>query len=303
MINWEYFSTREWAIAIWVVVITIFILFSSKFRKSLFSLVKIIFSWKLQLLFWVLIFVFIGEVAIFCHITHTWKYFSVKDMTLWFLFAGLPMACSANTNLARDGSYFKNSVLSNIKFIVLVSFIINYYTFSLWFELILMPVTFLFGVMEAINEIQQKDIRFQRIFNFINIFLGIFLFGYATKSLICDYPQWINYTNIFSLIIPLILSLLYIPVAYFVAVIFDYEEMYMRVSWFQDKCSKRELRNRKWLIFLACKLSWRKINTFSKHYVHRLYPSMPREKFLDELKDFNGNRLFMQNIDNPSENE
>jgi hypothetical protein len=248
-------------------------------------------------------FVFVGEVAILCHITHSWKYMSTKDMTLWFLFAGLPMACSANTNLSENGLYFRNAILENLKFIILVSFVINYYTFSLWIELIWVPVICIFGTLVTVNEIKQKDTRVKMLLNVIGFCFGIFIFVYAIKSLIYDYPNWLTYKNAFSLMMPLIFSILYIPVAYFTAIVFDYEQMFIRVSWFQDKCSKRELTKRKWLIFLSCRLSWKRINDFSRYYVHRLHPSMTKEEFLHELSDFNGERLFIQDMEDWSNSE
>jgi len=107
--------------------------------------------------------------------------------------------------------------------------------------------------------------------------------------------------NLYSLAIPLILSILYIPVAYSVAIIMAYELMFIRVSLFQDKCSKMELLRRKWLIFKACGLSWKKINNFEKYYVHRLYSSMQGDEFLSEINDFKSKRSFMREINNFSE--
>jgi len=180
--NLEYFSTREWALGIWCFIAIVAMSFRVEIRRSIILVLKAFFAWKLQLLFWSLVAIFAFEIITICFIANIWPYLSMKDIVLWFLFVGLPMACSSNANLAKDGSYLKNSILGNFKFIIIIEFIINYYTFNIWIELILMPFIFFFSILGTVNDIKDKDANVKRFINSINVCLGLFLVGFAIKD-------------------------------------------------------------------------------------------------------------------------
>ncbi|MDD5599680.1 MAG: hypothetical protein PHV82_17175 [Victivallaceae bacterium] len=261
----NYFTTREFAIGTWAIIAFVTVLCSKKVRDPFWQVIKALCVWKLQLVFWFLA-IYTSAIIYVFHTTPLWSHISVKEVIIWFLFAGIPLVFSAWQNLSKDGSYFINILRGNIKFIIVVSFIINFYTFSYWIEMLFLPCIVILGIMVAYANTSKEFDAASKFFGFIEAVLGLVLLFYALKSLIADYPNWWKQSTLVSLILPTVLSLLFIPIAYILAVIVVYETMYVRVSWFQDKCSPKELLWRKWTIFLTCKLSSCNINSATMSY-------------------------------------
>lgn len=284
----EIFSTRELAIGAWAIVALALMLLKKELRVPLLQLAKTACAWQLLLSFFLLA-IYTVCITIIFYFSFFWKDFSVKEIILWFLFAGIPLVFSTNSNLEKDTLFFRKTLSDNIKFMVIVSFIVNFYTFSFWIELLLVPFIVILGAMSAVAERKEEFKSVEKILDFIMVCFGIFLLFYAIKSLIANYPNWLSRETAISLALPFMLSIFFMPVALLFAVITRYETMFIRVSLFQDKCTSRELRKRKFLIFKECGLSFQQVVRFDNDYVWKLYPSMSEEEFMNTLREFHDN--------------
>jgi hypothetical protein len=55
-------------------------------------------------------------------------------------------------SIKTDKSFFKNSVIDNLKLLAILQFVVGVYTFPIWIEILLVPVLALISAMLAIAE-------------------------------------------------------------------------------------------------------------------------------------------------------
>jgi len=91
-----------------------------------------------------------------------------------------------------------------------------------------------------------------------------------------------------SFFIPIIFSLLYIPVAYAFAVYAKYDTLFMRMS-FKEPDDRKIKRNHRIAVLTTCKLSIDQITRFEQEYIPNMYLSMTSMEFDNLIKNFKSN--------------
>ena len=66
-------------------------------------------------------------------------------------------------SIKTDKSFFKNSVIDNLKLLAILQFVVGVYTFPIWIEILLVPVLALISAMLAIAE-NEKNITKSKTF-------------------------------------------------------------------------------------------------------------------------------------------
>ena len=107
-------------------------------RKSLFGVIKAFTAHQILAIFFLMIIYIELLVLILCKL-NLWNFYLLKDTIYWTF--GVAFILLANINkTTENNSFFKQTLLSNLKFIVILEFITNLYVFSLVAELIVMPI-------------------------------------------------------------------------------------------------------------------------------------------------------------------
>lgn len=280
------FSTREIAIAIWIAFALILCLFSSKIRKAFGSVIKAAFTPKLYIPFigmlvYAAFFVFLLTFIPF------WKWKYIKDITIWVLFAGIP-ACYKAIGDKIDEHYFRNIFLVNLKFVALIEFIVNTFTFSLIAELLIIPFIAFLALLYAIASIEPKYALVKKLTSFLIFLVELAIIAFSLKEAISSYQTLGAIDLLVSFCIPIIFSALYVPVAYGFAVYANYEMLFMRMS-FKEPKDKKVKRNHRLAVLCVCKMSYKKILRFEQEYVKNMYTSMEQIEFDDLIKKFKAN--------------
>src|SRR5262245_31441605 len=131
-------NNREIATAIWLIIALLWALSISGVRRSIRDLLKTFLNVKIVVPFVAMLVYIFLMVTVFKKIGF-WDVSATKDTILWTL--GSAFATFFNLNkVSEDEHYFKNVILDNIKFILILEFILNFYSFSLAIELALIPI-------------------------------------------------------------------------------------------------------------------------------------------------------------------
>lgn len=230
------FSTREIATAVWIVVLIILCCFSSKIRKALLGLLKAAITPKLAIpfiymLFYATLFVFLLTRLPF------WKWLYIKDIAIWVLFAGVP-ACYKAIGKEIDEHYFPDIFFDNIKFAVLVEFIISTFTFSLISELLILPAITFLALLDAIAGTKPEYSLAKKLTTFLLIFAGLTVLAFSLKEAIDSYQTLGTIDLLVSFCVPIVFSALYIPFAYGFAIYAKYEILFIRMGFKEPKDKK-----------------------------------------------------------------
>lgn len=277
------FTTREIAVFIYVIFFTIFFLVNKKTRTSVFSVNKSVYN--INLVVPLLIVLLYAALFVWtCTYLPFWDWIYIKDIVFWVLFAGVPVCFNA-VEEKLEKHYFRNIIIENLKFAALVEFITSTFTFHIAIELILQPILVIFIILQSMAD--KKSLLLKKNIDWIFGVVGFVILAFTAKIAI-DSIGNIQFVDILvGLVLPIILSVLYLPIAYFFAVYAKYEILFMRMGFKEPKDKKLKIKHRVAVIKL-CKLSYKKICRFLNTYLPRMYIKMSDYEFealIDEFRD------------------
>jgi len=277
------FSTRECATIIYVILFFAFFLFKSSVRSSILTVLKCALSPKLvKAAIFLILYASIFVIAF--ALTPLWKWVYLKDFIFWVAFAGFPLCFNAVTaNL--DSGYFRNMISAQLKFMVIVEFIISSYTFSLIAELILVLFTTFIALIDAFAETKDEYKVVKRITSFILAIIGISTLILSINQLIVSIADINAIDMLISFLIPVVFLFLFIPAAYLFAVYARYDSLFMRMS-FKEPKNKKTIRWHHWEVFKICKLSYKRIDLFNQSFMIKMYISMSDDSYRALISDF-----------------
>ena len=222
-------SNREAAIAIWLLVGLIWALTQNKIRKSLLLVIKSFFAWQLTISYLVM-FSYIAIMLLVLHAVGIWSVAHITTTILWIIGVGFVMLFEYSK--ANDESFFKNAIKANLKVLVVLEFLINFYVFSLWIELLLVPLSVILGGLLGIASSNKQYAALQKSINYVMAIIGTFLIGYALYMAVSDFNKLITLNNFENFILPVLLSIMFLPFIYFWAMYVNYATLFGRLQFF-----------------------------------------------------------------------
>ena len=285
----DIFSTRELATGIWFVILLIYCFSQRHIRQSMGNLVKCACVPKISVPF-VGIVVYTGLLVFVFKQFSFWNWIYVKDILIWLIFTGVPYCYNAvSANI--DEHYFRKIFTDNLKAVVLIEFLTNTFTFNLVVEIIFIPfVTFIF-IMDFFAGREDKYKQVKKLTSVTLGIIGISILVFSIKAAIHISDIDEIRELLVSFLIPIIFSLLYIPIAYSFATYSRYEMLFLRMS-FKSPKDKKVLNKRKIAIIHICKISVKKIIEFENKCLPYMYVSMSDDDFKQLIENFKNNRRY-----------
>ncbi len=277
------FTTREIAIFVYGILLLTYILVRNKGKDILLPVIKAACHKKLIVPFCLLLLLAACFVWA-CTYSSIWDWLYVKDIALWTLFVGVPVCFNA-TSRQLEEHYFKNIIIDNLKFTALVEFITGTFTFTFIGEMILQPVLIILMIMQS--SLVKKTEATKKVVDGIVGIAGLVIIGLTIKSIVDSIGQVYFVDILVGLVLPIILSILYLPVAYLFALYAKYEILFMRMG-FKEPDDKKLKRKHRFQVFLCCKFSYKKVCRFLNEYVQKMYVRMSTTEFETIIDEFRG---------------
>lgn len=263
------FSTREIALIIWSCIFLIAAVFLLK-PKAVLDLLIIFFNYKIQIPLW-LMFGYIVVITFVLYITGIWNTDLLKDTIIWSVTSAAILFF--NMNKANDTAYFIPIILENLKAVILLEFITNFYTFSFLIEMFLIPVLTLIGVLQIAAEHSSKtNAEHLKVAGCLkNLFsvTGLLVFIYVGYKTIVHYNHLLTIQNIKSLLLPIVYTFLLLPFLYLLALYINYEILFVRMPYLID--DKKKMMKMKWNILLIANINLNKLHKISRDLNYETY--------------------------------
>jgi hypothetical protein len=154
---------------------------------------------------------------------------------------------SAN-DISDDPDYFKKAAKDNLNLLVVLEFVINFYTFSLLVELIIVPVSAILVLMLVVADTEKKYDRVVSLINRLLLILGAGLIFYALYNLLTNFNSFATLQTLTDFSLPPLLTLLYFPFLYAISLLFVYEIEFMRLRYSIKSPSLRSYAKRRALL-------------------------------------------------------
>lgn len=222
-------TNRELAVAIWILIFFTWALTKGDIRRGFRNLLQVFLA-RLIALSLTLIAVYIYAETRILSFVGLWDESNVKDTIIWAVtIAGVMFMNLAN--IAKDDQFFKKAALDNFKASVVLSFLVNLYTFSLPVELVLVPLSaFVVGVQAVAQEEKYKQVR--ALMSSVVVVLGAAMLLNAGHAIYADLGNFARLETARDFAVPPALSLLLLPLIYFLIMLLRYEDLFARLRFY-----------------------------------------------------------------------
>ena len=276
----DIFSTRELATAFWVgailIAVGMAIVTNKKIRQGVIGVLKCFFNRKLRKL-WEIYFLYIGIITLMFSRFPIWKNIYLKDIILWTLFSGLTICMNAVAGEA-DEKYISKVLKDNIRFTVVTEFLLSTFTFSLWVELIIIPITTAIVLLDTVAEHNDDALAAHKLLQNVIAFIGLCVILQTVRVGILEYRELNVINTLVSFFIPIVYLLLVTPLEYAFELYSKYEILFIQMH-FKEPSDKMVQRKRHLKVIKVCGLSVKRIMLFQKQCIPRMYVSMPDVEF------------------------
>lgn len=260
MNNFGILNTREISVAIWSLILFFWALSMPSVRHSLVDLIKTFFALKIVFPFLFMLFYILLMVIILKQIGF-WDNSAIKDTILWTTGTAFVTFFSLDKAL-KDDNYFKAVVSDNIKLVLILEFIINLYTFNLIVELVVIPVISIIAILRTYAEIKPEYKKVKVFLDYVLGLFGLVLLAFTFRELSLDFQNFASIKNVRDFFLPLLLTLLFLPFVYVMALYMQYDSLFTRVD-FANRNPELAIYL-KLKVFTTCHISLSKLNSFSK---------------------------------------
>lgn len=241
------FSNRELSVLIWGAIVLTALLFVKNIRQSSKQLFKALFVKQIMTVLFLLI-LFTATIIFFFYKINLWDKSLLKDTIFWFF--GVALVLSYKANNAKDFAYFKEIIKDAIKWTIIIEFLINFYTFTLLTELILMPVMVIVVLLQTVSEMDKKNEQVTKLLKNVTAIFGLILLSYVAYKTFTNYKMLFALNNLFSFLLPIILTIIILPFIYILSLYINYETLFVRIKY-MSKDNKIRLRLRKEILLAA----------------------------------------------------
>jgi len=233
------FNNRELAIITWILIALIGLIFLKPFREfiktALYTFSRPNFVTIYLLMFLYLFLVIEGLIKI-----KFWNIYLIKDTIFWYISVGVVLALRG---ISKNVSFFKKTLVESLKITLLIEFFINIHVFNYFLEFIILPtMTFLI----LMQDFTKEEVKHKQVNTFLNNLIGIIgftLFFIALYKTYQNYRQDFSFHNLQSLLLPSILTIVFIPFSYLVALYSAYEVLFTKFSNIKkEKISRNKIR-------------------------------------------------------------
>lgn len=159
-----------------------------------------------------------------------WNVEQLKNTIFWSISVGVLSLFKLNS-IKKDKSFFKHSILSNLKILAIIQFIVGVYTFPILVEIIVIPISALIGAMIAIADSDKKHIQIKRLLEYLLSIFGMVVIVYTLYMLVTNFGEIAKEKTFYDFIVPALLTFFYLPFIFIMMIYSTYEEVLIRLRF------------------------------------------------------------------------
>lgn len=269
-------SNREIALGLWVIIVGVILVLSKAGKNFLKSIIPIIFCKKFIVFYIIFISAFIFIVRVLFFLGY-WDMSLLKDTIFWMLFVEMPLFVKT-IEKAKDQRFFKSLLKENVELAVIISFVMNFWSFSLFIEFVLVPLAVIIGSLYYISSKDEKFRSAKRLFDFLIFAFVIYAGIYVINNIIQNSTEFFTLNTLRLFALPLALLVFNLPVIYGLALYNVYEQVFIRL-----KGNKIEQRKMKWRILRYGNINLTKVTILMNRSIQILITSLTDKDMAENI--------------------
>lgn len=235
----EIFNNREIAIGFWATIAILASLFIKPMKEFLKSWISILFCRKF-VVFYAIFLGYFGMAVYLLFKIDFWDLSLLKDTAFWIIFVELPIF-KKTIEKAKDSRFFVRLIKENITFIIVVEFVLNFWTFNLLTEMIIVPVSVVVGALFAFSSMERKYEKVKKLLNGIYLIFAFSVIVNTVNSLLNNPMDLLEIGSLKAFLLPFLLLLLNLPVVYGLGLYNTYEQVFIQLKGTPSEQRKMKL--------------------------------------------------------------
>jgi hypothetical protein len=220
----DIFSHREIATYSWLLLLILWIFSSSKIRPAAIGVVRAFFARQLVGAYTLLVLYVSAIVAALSHLG-IWNEAQLKNTILWTFTVAISVFFRLKGE-AADKDVIKAISLDNFKFLMVLEFLVSFYSLPLFWEFLLVPFLAFLGLMIAVAESDTIHAAAKKVLDAMLVAMGSVLLIHAVINLARDFYGFFNSTTLADFYIPPLLTILYLPFLLFLSLYSGYQRVF-----------------------------------------------------------------------------
>jgi hypothetical protein len=226
-------DNREIALLVWLSIGLIWLLSYRQMHASLWGLVKSVLKLRLVVGFLLMLCYVTSCVLLLWHLD-IWNQGSLKPTLLWGFSAALVMVWKVVSDGTSPTKFFRQAVWGGIKVSLLLEFVVQLYVLPLLFEMFFIPIAVIIVTLLAYCEMNPQHESVKRLLNRMLATFGFIILGYAIYRLGAGFSEFWQISTVLSFLLPIVLTVLFVPFLWLVAVAVAYENVFCRLRFFVE---------------------------------------------------------------------
>lgn len=273
------FNNREIALVGWIIIAIIIGLFKKAGREFLKSVLPIIFSRKF-VVFYIIFLSFFFLTVLYLYHASFWDLSLLKDTVFWVIFIFIPLFVNTIEN-AKDGRFFAKLIKDNLTIIVIIEFILNFWTFNLIIEILIIPIALLLGGIYAIVSRDEETVIVKKFIDGLLSIFGIVVIIFTLYNIIQRPEEILSINTLKEFLLPVLLLFMNLPVVYGLALYSTYEQVFIRI-----KGEPKEQQKIKRLLFRFSGINLTKVTSLKNNLMLTINISRTAEELKQNLREF-----------------
>lgn len=254
-------SNRETAAAIWLLLFLAWVLSRPKIRSPMIRALRLLCGPKLGVPILLTGLMTAGFVYVLYQMGW-WTFSELKDTIIWFFLSGISMLFVGLSD-KEPVAAVRRSLRDALKIVVIVEFLLNAYTFSLLAELLLLPALALFAMLQVVSESQEQYAVVASFLKWVQGLISLALILFVAWSFYNQPGEVWSKTGLRAFMLPILLAIMYTPLAYFMALLSAYEQLLLPLK-VGDHKPRKIVRHAKVKALMMFRLNLRKVTQARK---------------------------------------
>lgn len=199
-------------------------------------------------------------------------------------FSGL-LYCMNAVSSEADEKYIQKVLKDNLKLTMILEFFLSTFTFNIWIELAIIPITTIITVMNVMAERKEEYKDVHKLLDFVLAIAGFWILYETIKVGITEYKNLNVINTLVSFMIPIVYLVLIIPLEYVLELYSKYELLFLRMTFKEEKDKRTKIKHRI-DVLCACRFSVRRVLLFQRKYMSRMYIRMKDNEFKQLIREF-----------------
>lgn len=177
-----------------------------------------------------------------------WDFEQTKTTLIWTFSAAL-ISLFRHDEIQEDSEYFKKALRDNLNLVIVIEFIVTFYSFPIIAELVLVPISAFLGAVYAYSGFHERYKPVEKLMEKVFFIFGLFMIVYAGHNIILHLSEFATVETLTDFYTPPVLSILFLPFVYALSVYSAYQRAFIRIR--SNALAPDVLHYAKWRSILA----------------------------------------------------